>query len=566
MQFSVKMGFIATILLALAILPLTNQQRLESAGSNSTCPIPQFLRYDGECKCKSHLGGIITCYNDHVGILRCFCMTVNGNGVVTVGACPYTCLIIQQDFNNTELDYSLCGRPWKRTGMLCAQCIDGHGPPVYSYSMQCIPCSPKVARDSIVWFLVSFLPLTVFCLTIITLRISVAKPPMSTFILVSQVMASPQYMFIQMLPKEATTQSHLISRSVHDSCWKVFATFFGLGNLDIFRSVYPDMCLSPHMSTLQAKFLEYVIALFPLVVLLVVYFGIKLYNKGYWIVFCLCRPVISCLARLRQRVDIQTSLVDAFATFIILAINKIGCTSFIILQPVYVSSLKGNYSIFAYIDPTVTYFGRDHLPYALTALVLTFVLILIPLLLLFLYPLRSFQTFLNNRQWQCTTLHIFADSFQGCYKDGTNGTRDYRWFAGLHLLLRFIIIFFFDISNYHKEATLFITFTIALYMVLVASLQPYKKHLHLKIDMMLLLGLLLWCSALLVNALEYGPYHLFDLVMHLILLTLATLIPFVYIIGVILHWVLVVKKLHTWFLAKLRHGLQVAGWTRLSEY
>ena len=84
--------------------------------------------------------------------------------------------------------------------------------------------------------------------------------------------------------------------------------------------------------------------------------------------------------------------------------------------------------------------------------------------------------------------------------------------------------------------------------------------------MMLLLSLLLWCSALLVNAVEYGPYHVFDLVMHLILLTLATLIPFVYITGVTLHWVFVVKKLHMWCLAKLRHGLQAAGWTRLSEY
>ena len=562
------MGFVLIILVALAISS-TQQQGLRSAGNSSSCHVPQFLRYRNECKCESHLDGIIICYNDYVGIARCFCMTVNGHGVATVGACPYTCLATQQDFNDTGLDYSLCGRQWKRTGSLCSQCIDGHGPLIYSYSMECIQCSPEVVRRSYVYFVASFLPLAVLCLTIITLRISVARPPLSTFILVSQVMASPQYMFIQIIPKTATaysSQSHIISRNVHNGCWKAFATFFGLGNLDIFRSVYPEMCLSPHMSTLQAKFLEYAIALFPLAVLLLVYFSIKLYNKGYWILFSLCRPVISCLARLRQRVNIQTSLVDAFATFIILALNKIGCTSFIILQPVYVYSLQGNYSTFTYIDPTMTYFGPDHLPYALIALVFTFVFILIPLLLLFLYPLRSFQTFLNNRQWQCTALHIFADSFQGCYKDGTNGTRDYRWFAGLHLILRFIIIFFFDLSNYYKVATLFIIFTISLYMVLVAVSQPYKKHLHLKIDMTLLLGLLLWCSALLVDALEYGPYHVVNLVMHLILLTLATAIPLVYVIGIIIHWVLVVKKLHMWILAKLRHCLYAAGWVRLGHY
>ena len=334
------MIFVAMIAL---ISLLAKAQEVSSSNhvTDGVCSKPWFVWVNHTCKCGKSINHIINCYDNdqHVNIKYCYCMTFDQhNKLALVGSCPYTCGIKQQwSTNGTDLNRQLCRKTWNRQGQLCSQCIDGHGPPVYSYSMQCIPCSPEVVRDSIVWFLVSFLPLTVFCLTIITLRISVARPPMSTFILVSQVMASPQYMFIQMVPKEATTfssQSHLVSRSVHDGCWKAFATFFGLGNLDIFRSVYPDMCLSPHMSTLQAKFLEYVIALFPLVVLLVVYFGIKLYNKGYWIVFCLCRPVVSCLARLRQRVDIQTSLVDAFATFIILAINKIGCTSFIILQPV----------------------------------------------------------------------------------------------------------------------------------------------------------------------------------------------------------------------------------------
>ena len=402
------------------------------------------------------------------------------------------------------------------------------------------------------YFLVSFLLLTVFCLVIITLRISGARPPMSTFILVSQVMSAPQYMSLLFIPHQKQFKSsHFVSHNVHDSCWKIFAAFFGLWNLDILRSFYPQMCLSPNMSTLQAKFVEYIVALYPLVILLVVFFCVKLYNRGYRVIFCLCRPVTTFLARLRQTVNVQASLIDAFATFIILSVNKVGYTSFIILQPMHLFSPTGNSTLHTYIDPTLAYFGQENLPYGLMALFLTIVLILIPLLLLFIYPLRSFQTFLNNRQWQCSTLHVFADSFQGFYKDGTNGTRDYRWFAGLHLLLRFIVVFFYDVSNYYRVNAVLMVISIALYMGLLAVFHPYKKHQHLRFDMLLLFGLLLWCTALQVSVMQFDSFDTYDFGMHLCLLLLAALIPSVFFAGIILQFILG-KKLHYWMMLKLR--------------
>ena len=59
----------------------------------------------------------------------------------------------------------------------------------------------------------------------------------------------------------------------------------------------------------------------------------------------------------------------------------------------------------------------------------------------YLYPMRSFQRCLGyctRIRWQF--LHTFADAFQGCYKNGTNGTRDYRYFAGLYLLFRIVLL------------------------------------------------------------------------------------------------------------------------------
>ena len=419
--------------------------------------------------------------------------------------------------------------------------------------MQCVRCSSDVVRYSIIFFLLLFLLLTVYCLVIIALRISGARPPMSTFILVSQVMASPQYMSLIFQSSIDSYHSQFVTGTLRYTYWKMFATFFGLWNLDLFRSTYPYMCFSQNMSTIQAIFIEYLIALYPLFILLIVYISITLYNRGYRFIFCLCRNIISCLTRFRQAMSVKTSLIDAFATFIILSINKVGYISYIMLRPSYVVSPAGNLSLYTYVDPTMPYFGWTHLPYALTALALIFLFIAIPVLLLLFYPLRSFQNFLNKCQWQCSTLHIFADTFHGCYKNGTNGTRDYRWFAGLHILLRFFVIFFFDLSNYYKINAVFLTLSISLYMALLSIFQPYKKLIYMKMDMLLLFGLLLWCTSLLLRAF-YSTYGWFDFTIHTSLIVLSALVPTIHFVGVILYWLFVIKKIHVRLLGKLRNA------------
>ena len=259
-----------------------------------------------KCTCGNSLGSIVTCDDktSNVSLESCYCMTADNNTHSTVvGACPYICFSHGTWYSNIhQLNYHMCNETWKRTGQLCSKCIDGYGPLVYSYSIHYIHCSPNDVRDSIAVFLVSFLPLTVFCLIIATLRISGARPPMSTFILVCQVMSAPQYLF----RPTSLIKSHYIKTKTHthNVLLKLFTTFFGLWNLDIARAFYPPICLSPNMSTLQAQFLEFIIALFPLSILLAVAISVRLYNRGNRIIFWVCRPVHSCLAHLRRAIDI----------------------------------------------------------------------------------------------------------------------------------------------------------------------------------------------------------------------------------------------------------------------
>ena len=66
------------------------------------------------------------------------------------------------------------------------------------------------------------------------------------------------------------------------------------------------------------------------------------------------------------------------------------------------------------------------------------------------------------------------DAFQGCYKDGTDGTRDCRYFAAVYPLFRIALYFVYA----GTLSTLFYaigTIGLSLSAMLIALVQPYKK-------------------------------------------------------------------------------------------
>ena len=91
------------------------------------------------------------------------------------------------------------------------------------------------------------------------------------------------------------------------------------------------------------------------------------------------------------------------------------------------------------IEADMEYFGAQHLPYAILAIAVMFFFSILPVLLLVIYPFQCFQKLLNLFPLRWYILHTFMDTFQGCYKDGTEaGTHDYLWFASTFLILRII--------------------------------------------------------------------------------------------------------------------------------
>ena len=209
-----------------------------------------------------------------------------------------------------------------------------------------------------------------------------------------------------------------------------------------------------------------------------------------------------------------------------------------LLTPTHVYSTNGSVvGIYLYYDASIEYFGKKHFPYAILALFVVATFILFPLLLLLLYPMRCFQRCLDRCRVRWHALNIFIDAFQGCYKDGTNGTRDCRYFAALYFLARVLLCIVFAITRsvVFYAVALFVLIGVAMLLVIV---QPYKTEfaMYNVVDTIFVLVLAMWFGTVafvsiavvkasnLVKASETASF-------------LVATLPLLYFTVIFLHWV-----------------------------
>ena len=508
------------------------------------------------CECGSALGGIVwrTNYETQLQVLVCHCMTYDedSDGYV-VGLCYYSCFTaghmayysIPSHVNATELNTFQCG-DYHRDGQLCGKCEHGFAPAVYSYSLACIECS-NYTMNWIKYIAVAFLPLTLFIGVIVVFRLSVTSGLLNGFVLVAQIYSAP-------------AQLRYLTSSVHAShpymvAGKIVSSLYGCWNLDFLRMFYPPFCLHPKMTTIQALALDYVLAIYPLVLLGVVYVFVELHDHGCRLVLSLWKPFHRCFSHFRRQWDIRTSLVDAFATLLLLSYVKLLSISIDLLAPTTVYDFHGKPlpKMYLYYDGSTEYFGREHLPFGITALLVLLMFIILPFLLLCLYPCHCFQRGLNELGLRCGALHIFMDSFQGCYKNGTSGTRDCRYFAGLYLLIRIALVGVYALTHtilYYPLATV----VLATFAITFAVLQPYRSTVHNVTDSLLILSMIICYSSVMACSLNeaYLESNSF-LDLSLVMVFLSALVPLFYIVALIVYWLVVRKKLPQKLYCKLVH-------------
>ena len=441
------------------------------------CPpwfIPQRDNTTVECRCGPHTNGIIcdpkTCNTSlHIE----YCMTYDPVTRTQVGG---NCLFeSKSEFitilpeNVSELNHFMCGG-FNREGQLCGTCKKGYGPALIKYDMQCTKCSTKNYGWAL-YLLLGFLPITVFYLIIVMFQVSATSGPLNVFIFSAQIIA------IAIDTNKIVLTAHG-SQSWSNVILQILVTFYAIWNLDFFHSTIPPFCVSENITTLHALALQYLPAFYPLLLIVVTYILIELHDRNFRILVWMWRPFHKCLAPLRGslRWNPKAYIVNTFATFLTLTYNKLIIVSAELLCEVNVTDIRGNSSHFMLLAPTIPYFSTTHLPFAILAIAVLSTFTALPPLLLVLYPTKTFQKMLGCLKIRWHALHIFADVFQGCYKNRTDGKNDYRYFAALYFTLRISIFLASIFPNFRGLGWTICTIILIVASLLVALLRPYKKN------------------------------------------------------------------------------------------
>ena len=473
--------------LCLSLLLVSNCSAvIERDGNTVLCSKFPWSRQGGtdqQCECGDDLHGAVKCDSETMdtSVLTCHCMSYSDLFNKTlVGHCIFQCNILDYQYvrttnsKNNSLHYIDCTRiHLHRTGQNCGKCLPGHAPAVYSYLMACVECK-DYKYNWLKYIAVAFLPLTFVCFIIVLFRINVTSGKLNTYILISQLIAAP----IQVRIAAINAYPGLSVVGL-----RTFASLYMIWNLDIFRAFYKPFCLHPNTTTLQTFALEYAVAVYPMILIFIIYVLVRLHDN-YTLVIRLWRPFYKIFARIRREWDIRSSLVDAFVTFLLLSYVKIANISFDLLTPVSLYDVNGNAtpSQYLYYAGTVEYFGREHIPYAILALIMLLLFNIFPLLLLCLYPTSCFQHCKDYCHIHSNAVHIFVYTLQGCYK---TKPYDCRYFAGIYLGFRLINLVLFSVTT----SSLYYALggTVSLFMtVLVAIVRPYDNRTYVIVDVLFL--------------------------------------------------------------------------------
>ena len=463
---------------------------------------------NGACSCGNDVHRTVLCSTDFVMIRPCYCMYYDQEyNASLLGRCLSSCFYTKFNDSIGELYYQIKRFPvnnstvfndfvcniqffhknTNREGRFCGRCKEGYGLAVYSYHYtSCIPCTDYGYKNWLRYFAVALLPLTLFYFLVVVFRINVTSSYLNGIVLTVQCILSP----IQLRVFDAWI--HAANSGTPNSLLHVtnFATSFcGMLNLDFFRTLYPHFCLHPKLNILHVASLDFIVALYPFVLILLTYFLVTMYDSNYRVIVWAWKPFKRCLKYYQRQFSAKSSLIETFATFILLSNVKILGVCFDLLQAISVNKESGSTlgRYFSYYDANIEYFGSEHLPYAVLALFIGFMFVVLPFLLLVVYPCSCFQKCLNLLGWRCQVLHIFMDAFQGNYKTEPHNL---RYFSAFHLLVRFLLL----LSTSYIASAFFVpvsAFVMILSSFVFAAFQPYKNSFHNKVDtgLMLLMAL-----------------------------------------------------------------------------
>ena len=450
------------------------------------------FKSNGMCLCGNELDGYIKCSENCLFIKDAYCITWdNTTNTQWFSYCLITqhnsqtkgcnrdevgLYTIEAHTSGPQLNNITCSSA-HRKGRQCSQCVEGYGPAVLSDNISCASCS----KHKHMWILNVFLQLAMVTLMYFIFTLLQVKGTSSPF----NVLLTYGQLVVNAVMHDSALYGRL-TQYIGTKGTMVTLTILGVSNLDFFRFIIPPLCISTSMRYINVLLFEYITVIFPILLTFVVYFCIQLHDQNCKLIVFISLPIRKLFNFVQEDWNPKQSLLSTFATFFILSYSKVLFVSINLLFAVQSYDVHGhpipNSTVMLY-DPTIRFLSSEHIPYSITALVVVFVFTFFPPLFLLLYPTRLsayILTCCGFQRWDA--LHMIMDTFQGWYKDGTEGTQDYRPLSALYMLLRiglaveFLVVVYVN-SHQRESLKWFVAGTVHILLgTFFLVIKPYKKQ------------------------------------------------------------------------------------------
>ena len=379
--------------------------------------------------------------------------------------------------NTSQLEEVMCS-PHNRRGFMCGECIDGHGPAVFSPTMNCVNCSRGISRYGVIaYLLLQLSPTTVIFICLVIFRFNITSGPLLGYIFFCQtsnlwVLSYKWHAIYRYIIQHASKSLKLLTLTS--------LTVANFWTLTFSRLYIQPFCVSEKLTLIDIELLQFLFATYPLFLVVIAYILVELHTRNWKIVRIVCKPFELLLKKANITLVVTSNTIfRAFASLFLLSnISVIFEMQILFDQKKIHNSTGVLQKNIVSIDPTVEWFDHKHIMYILIAIVPFLLVSLFPSLLLLIYPTRLYRylsRFLSARKRLAIT--AFAEAIHSCFKDGLNGSTDYRAFAALNLLFLIPVVpimdFLSSLVGYSKNTLSLIILVIIL--CVVSYIKPCKQ-------------------------------------------------------------------------------------------
>ena len=389
--------------------------------------------------------------------------------VCTINSNPGFYQLLPPNSSHDALNRLMCGET--KNGILCGECAQEYSAYFHGSGYKCGPKGKCVY--SVVFYLLSeIVPVVIIFSLIIHFNVPLTAGGISGFVFFSQmVMIIPHD--ITMFLNGSNQHVKLFFKSLQAG----YTFIYNVLNFDFFSIDELSFCLWRGAKIMDVLAVKYVTTSFTLIL---IYILVCIMNSRWYI-------------KRNSRKE-PRSAVHGLSAFLILAYSQCASVTFKILAHGIIKSTSRMKPLGVTQYGGMPYLGKNHRPYALTAIFFLIFLVLVPPLLLLVYPLTLQLLSLCKlsehplTQKVLRTTHVprlvpLFDSFQSCFKDKL------RCFAGIYFVYKILLLMSYTFTI--GETAFFATATVTILVILgVHSIaQPYKKRIHNVVDSCLLLNL-----------------------------------------------------------------------------